>query len=99
MNKDGYYISGYKTNYLIEVEPIIKGNKYKLVGVICSPTKIHFTSFLYKYELNKFDLKEGNSHYYDGLNFKGGIILVDNILNFIIDKNPYLVLYMNNSLK
>ena len=69
INKDGDFIDGYKTISLIESETIIKGIKYNLVSGICSPTKIHFTAFIYNYQL----------------------------LNFIIDKNPYLILYIQNT--
>ena len=97
MNNDECYISGYKTISLIEPETIIKGIKYILVGGICSPTKIHFTSFLYNYKINNLNLEEGNSYYYDGMDFNGGIIKVDNILNFIIDKNPCLLMQNLNN--
>jgi len=97
MNKDGAFIDGYKTVSLIEPKTIIKGIKYNLVGGICSPTKIHFTSFLYNYQLDFLQLTKSNSYYYDGMEFNEGIIKENNILNYIIDKNPYLILYMQNN--
>ena len=63
MNKDGFYIDGYKTLPLIEPETIIKGIKYNLVGGICSPTKIHFKAFLYNYQKNLLKLQKCKNYY------------------------------------
>ena len=47
-------------------------------------------------KFNSLKLEEGFSYYYDGLENNGGIIQENDILNFIIDKNPYLLVYMQS---
>ena len=55
-----------------------------------------FYFFLFHYQINYLKLEEGCSYYYDGLENNGGIIQENDILNFIIDKNPYLLVYMQS---
>ena len=64
-----------------------------MAGGICSPSIIHFTSFLYCYRNNDFELKKGNNYYYDNNSNDGAIIKIDNIIDYIKDKNPYLLIY------
>ena len=66
---------------------LIKDLRYILEGGICSPTDTHFTSFLYNYQEDYFELSEGENSYYDGLKNNGGIIKNNNILEYIIDKS------------
>jgi len=70
INKDGDFIEEYKIVSLIETETIIKGIKYSLVVGLCSPTKIHLTSFLKNYQLDYLQWTKFNSYYYDGFKFK-----------------------------
>ena len=52
-------------------------------------------SFLYSFqEDDYFDLPKGEKYYYDGKENNGRIIKNNNILNYIINKNQYLLIYM-----
>ena len=78
---------------LIEPETIIMGIKYNLVSGICFPSKVHFTAFSYNYKVNYLQLENWIGIINDGMESNGGIIKENNILNFILDKNPYIILY------
>ena len=79
MNNDSCYIPGNITASLIEPETIIKDKKYYLIGGIGAHTINHFTAFVYNYQLNFLNFEKGNNYYYEGMNYKGGIIKLDNI--------------------
>ena len=94
-NNQGY-ISGINKIPLIHPEIIIKQKKYKLVEEICSPSVIHFTAFIYNCREDYFGLNKGDNYYYDGLNNNGAIIKIDDLFNYLLDKNPYLLIYYND---
>ncbi len=93
-SNDEHIINGNLTIPLILPEILIKNSNYILVGGICSPSDIHFTSFLYNYQEDCFDLYKGENYYYDGKENNGGIIKINNLLDYITNKNPYLLMYM-----
>ena len=64
-----------------------------LANGICSHSIIHLTSFLYYYTNDYFGLKKGDNYYYDINKNYGAIIKLDKNLDYIKDKNPYLLIY------
>ena len=79
---------------LILPEIYLKNNNYILVGGIFSPSVIHFTGFLFNYQYDYFEIKKGKNYYYDGNENNRNIIKIDNIINYIVDKNLYLLIYL-----
>ena len=57
-------------------------------------TRYSFTSFLVNYTCDYFDLDVVGNFYYDGMLYSGSIIRIDNIFDFNISINPYLIIYL-----
>ena len=87
-------INGEKTKNLVKDKLIIKQQAYNLVGGILAPSESHLRAFIYNCEHDYFDLHKGEHYYYDGLLNGGAVEKIGDTLNFIIEKNSYLVIYL-----
>ena len=72
----------------------INNNNYKLLGIICTPSKDHYTGIIINLRKTVKNLKNNFDYYYDSL--KGFIEKLENYRNKLESEYPYIDLYIKN---
>ena len=51
--------------------------------------------FFYNYREDYFRLIKGDNYYNEGFNNNRAVIRIDDLFNYLLDQNPYLLIYYN----